>query len=205
MSPCKFSGRADPLGLQTYDWIGGSCRPPECIVPSVMQVLVHEELCTPEYSTWNWFAPEYAASEVHSSLLQWHGHIFVDPRRDAQQHFESTAVSRGIATEVRWKAHCNNLTGWPRKHGAEVEWLLSLMISGLFAIALVERNTFEPVYWCDLSWIARRQRTLQDSSQRLMVPLKLQTLAKGSAAPDEVSPLNRSRWILFFRRLVWVG
>ena len=112
---------------------------------------------------------------------------FVDPRRDAQQHFESTAVSRGIATEVRWKAHCNSLTGWPRKHGAEVEWLLSLMISGLFAIALVESNTFEPVYWCDLSWIARRQRTLQDSSQRPMVPLKLQTLAKGSAAPDEVS------------------
>ena len=104
---------------------------------------------------------------------------FRRPRRDAQQHFESIAVSRGIATEVRWKANCNNLTDWPRKHGAEVEWLLSLMISGLFAIALVERNRFEPVYWCDLSWIARRQRALQDSSQRPMAPLETPDTGKG--------------------------
>ena len=175
MSPCKFSGRADPLGLQTYDWIGGSFRPPECTVPSDMLVLLREELCTPEYSTWNWFAPEYAASEVHSSLLQWHGHIFVDPRRDAQQHFESIAVSRGIATEVRWKANCNNLNRLTTK-----TWSRSRVASFVNDLRIV-RNC--------LSWKKQVRASLlmwsfMDSSPSTCTPRFLTTTDGTTETPD---------------------
>ena len=85
-----------------------------------------EELCTPEYSTWNWFAPGYTASGGYSLLWKWHGHIFVDPEETRSSILNQLQSPRGIGTEVRWKAHCNSLTGLTTKTWSR-SWVASFV------------------------------------------------------------------------------